>query len=287
MSSWKNKIKMTVARIGSYRKARLEKRAVILCYHSIHPTRSFRSATPELFEAHLQWLKEHCDVVPLAKLISPRCSEDPRTRLRVSITFDDGYLDNYEHAFPLLTKHKISATFFMTVGLMERDPSVIERFRSLRQIDTAEMEALSWRHVREMSDAGMKVGSHTYSHPNLAFLGRDQLDWEIKRAKDIMEERIGQQVDGFAYPFGKPRRHFNAATVEMVQEAGYQYATAVCFRRVLPADSRWALPRFFVTNDDIDMLSAKIEGQWDWIGYFQEFSPIWMARFVSPEDSRL
>jgi len=273
-----------MASMGNRLQWTFQPRAVILCYHSIHPTCRFRSATPELFETHLQWLKKHCDIVPLHKLLSSPRWNGPPARLKVAITFDDGYLDNYEHAFPLLMKHGLSATFFITVGLLERDAKVIERFQFLRQTDTEEMEPLTWQQAREMLKAGMELGSHTYSHPNLVSLGRAQLEWELKHAKKIMEERIGQRVDGLAYPFGKTRRHFNALTVETVRDAGYQYAMAVCFRGVLPRDSRWALPRFFVTGDSVEVLASKVNGGWDLLGYFQEWSPLWLARMVSPED---
>jgi peptidoglycan/xylan/chitin deacetylase (PgdA/CDA1 family) len=205
----------------------------------------------------------------------------------VAITFDDGYLDNYEYAFPLLMKHRLSATFFVTVGLLERDPQVIELFQFFRQAGKEETEPITWQQAREMMKVGMELGSHTYSHVNLASLGRSKLEWELMQAKELMENRIGERVNGLAYPFGKPRRHFNASTLRIVQEVGYQYAVAVLSRGVLRRDSQWILPRFFVTNDDISMLSAKIKGTWDWLGYFQEFSPPWMARLISPEDSRV
>lgn len=284
MSFLKNSIKNTMTRIGSCRQWSPENRAVILCYHSIHPTRSFRSATPEVFESHIQWLKEHCDIVPLKKLLRFIPCNTPQSRVKVAITFDDGYLDNYEYAFPLLMKHDVSATFFLTVGLLERDPEIVERFRSLRQIDKHEIEPLRWDQVQEMSKAGMEVGSHTYSHRNLALLERAELEWELKNSKEIMEERLEQQVAGLAYPFGKPRRHFNERTVEMAQNAGFQYAAAVCFRNVLPRDSRWALPRFFVTEDRLDVFASKINGAWDLLGCFQEWSPLWLARMASPKD---
>jgi peptidoglycan/xylan/chitin deacetylase (PgdA/CDA1 family) len=280
----KHSLKTAMIRIGSMRQCPLENRAVILCYHSIHSHVSFRSATPDLFEIHLQWLKEHCNVVTLCQLLSSLSRDTRQSRVKVAITFDDGYVDNYEHAFPLLTKYDLTATFFLTVGLLERDTQVLDRFQSLRQIDRREVEPLGWQHVREMQKAGMEIGSHTYSHPNLAFLDHRKLERELKNAKEIMEDRLGQQVAALAYPFGKPRRHFNATTIEEAQNAGYQYAAAVCFRGVQGQDSRWALPRFFVTGDSVDVLSNKINGAWDILGYFQERSPLWLARLVSPKD---
>jgi hypothetical protein len=72
---------------------RVSTRAVILCYHSIHPTASLRSATPDLFSQHLLWLKQHCTIVPFQGAV--RAAEQPPPgRPVVAITFDDGFADN-------------------------------------------------------------------------------------------------------------------------------------------------------------------------------------------------
>src|SRR6267378_6815015 len=91
-------------------------RVLVLCYHSVHPLKSFRSASPELFEHHLHWLSGHCKVIPFSKIFNA-LSEKPDWP-SVAITFDDGYADNYEYAFPLLQKYGLVATFFLTVGLI-------------------------------------------------------------------------------------------------------------------------------------------------------------------------
>ena len=143
-------------------------RAIILCYHSIHPSKRFSSASPELFDRHLAWLGEHADVVSLADVRSVL----PNGRPRVAITFDDGYDDNYEHAFPILERHAMKATFFVTAGLLERDEAVVERFATtLRRCPRADVEPMSWGQARELHTAGHEIGAHTWSHPNLAELG--------------------------------------------------------------------------------------------------------------------
>jgi peptidoglycan/xylan/chitin deacetylase (PgdA/CDA1 family) len=106
-------------------------RDCILCYHSVHPNRPFRTCRPADFEVQLDWLAEHCEVVAPLGLLQPR--EQGLTRPRVAITFDDGYIDNYEHAFPLLRERGLPATFFVTTGLIERDPVALARFELLRR----------------------------------------------------------------------------------------------------------------------------------------------------------
>ena len=258
-------------------------RVVVLCYHSIHPTKSFASASPTTFGRHLDWLVERCDVVPLEQILLTVLTPD-RARPAVAITFDDGYLDNYEFAFPLLHDRHLPATFFVTAGLLEKDPAVLARKQRLRRSSYDDVRPLEWAQVRGMHAAGMEIGAHTYSHPNLAVLSRARARDELWRSKQIIEERLGAQVRSMAYPFGKPGRHFTEETASLVEEAGYEYACAVLFRAVRPSDSRLAIPRLFVTKDTVEGLRDKVLGAWDMIGMWQERCPLWIARIVSPED---
>ncbi|MEM3434360.1 MAG: polysaccharide deacetylase family protein, partial [Candidatus Methanomethyliaceae archaeon] len=247
----------------------------------------FASATPELFEKHLLWLREHCELIRMCEALQVARNVDASGSPRVAITFDDGYADNYEYAFPLLYKYEIPATFFLTAGLVNRDPAVVERFQRLRRAPYDDIRPLTWTQVREMCQGGMDIGSHTYSHPNLARLDGVNAREELQRSKAIIEESIGQAVTAVAYPFGKPRRHFTAVTMKIAADLGYQNGAAVAFRAVKAQDNPLALPRFFVTRDDLPTLQAKINGAWDILGLWQEKAPLWLARLVSPADFRV
>ena len=145
---------------------------------------------------------------------------------------------------------------------------------------------MTWQHIREMADAGMECGAHTYSHPNVAHLARPELEFEIQRAKGRLENRLGRSVTGFAYPFGRPRVHFTQASVDAVRDAGYEYAVAVLARGVLPRDSRWALPRISSRGDDVDTLADKVRGLHDLVGHFQERTPHCVGRVIAPRAFR-
>jgi len=260
-------------------------RVVVLCYHSIHSTKPFRSAAPSLFDSQLCWLKEHCDVIRFSEVA--KASKAARHRPAVALTFDDGYLDNYEQAFPLLQKHGIPATFFLTVGLLEKHSAIIARFQMLMHSSYEDIRPLEWSQVREMHNAGMEIGTHTFSHPNLARLSPEAVEVELKRSKDIMEQRLGEPVTLMAYPFGKPGRHFRDETTQIAAATSYEHAAMVLFRAVSPRDSRFRIPRFFTTNGDLSKLSAKIFGAWDLLGLWQAKIPLPIARLVSPLDFRV
>jgi peptidoglycan/xylan/chitin deacetylase (PgdA/CDA1 family) len=258
-------------------------RVSVLCYHSIHPDKHFASATPALFEEHLAWLQEHCDIISFEQALE-RARQGGGKRPAVAITFDDGYADNYDHAFPILASRSITADFFLTVGLLEGDPLVLKRFLNERAATQTEITALTWTAVEDMRQAGMRFHSHTWSHPNLARLDNQAAAIELRRSKEHLENRLGCQVPCIAYPYGKPRRHISKRIMELVGRSGYRYAAAVMFRGVRPTDDPLCLPRFYVVNDSVAALSAKVLGRLDGIGWWQERTPIWAGRIISPED---
>ncbi|MEJ2008419.1 MAG: polysaccharide deacetylase family protein [Acidobacteriota bacterium] len=231
----------------------------------------------------MRWLKEHCEIVRFSRLFESVEAQAPN-RPAVAITFDDGIADNYECAFPLLEKYAIPATFFLTVGLLEHDKTTVERLRKLWRSSYEDIRPLRWSQVHEMQNAGMEIGAHTFSHPNLAHLDRRSVEIELRLSKEILEQRLGKQMAMMAYPFGIPRVYFRNKTVSVAAEVGYELAAAVLFRPVRPDDSRLAVPRYAVMNDEIETLRDKVFGAWDFLGFWQENVPNWVAKIVSPQN---
>lgn len=257
-------------------------RKVVFCYHSVRPNGAHLSSTPEVFERHIQWLHEHCRLVSLTALAAGEIAQGDRPI--AAVTFDDGYQDNHSYALPILVKYKTPATFFITAGFVDRDPAVLRRFQQLVGGGPDAFVPLDWSQVRELRASGMDIGSHTYSHPNLARLSREQTQHELRTSKDLISERLNAPIDLFAYPFGKPRVHFTATTVEVARATGYRVAAAVAFRGVGESDSPLTIPRFFTDGDSIAKLQAKVDGAYDLIGWWQEHIPLSVMRTVSPQD---
>ena len=267
------------------------KRTVALCYHSIHADKPFATASPEMFERHLAWLTEHCDVGEMSEecveeAARMRTSGDEKAvRPSVLLTFDDGYDDNFEFVFPTLIKYGVRATFFITTGFVEQDPTTLARFKKERGCSAHMLKALDWGQIEEMQAAGMVFGAHSHTHRNLAGLDDAQALTELKTSKAILEEKLGQPIKLMAYPYGKPRVHFtNDRTVPLVRSCGYSLGAAVLHRAIRPSDSVMAVPRFFVARDDVAALSDKVKGRADAIGRWQEHAPILLQRVVSPSD---
>ena len=255
-------------------------RRVVLCYHAITPDDSFLSTKPDLFERHMQWLRERCRVVPLQNILHEQESSTPL----VAVTFDDGYEDQHSRALEILTRLGIPATFFLTAGFLRREPAVMKRMAMLRGAPELEVRPLDWIQVREVASAGMQVGSHTYSHPNLARLPLPEARDELTRSREVIEGELGEEVDTIAYPFGKRRVHATPQTLRIAEASGYRIGVSVLSREVRSADSPLTIPRFIVDGDDGRKLQDKITGAYDLIGVWQERAPLWAMRLLSPDD---
>ena len=121
----------------------------------------------------------------------------------VIITFDDSHISIYDYVFPILVDYGLSATFFVTVD----------------NIDSA--NSVNWNQVREMSNIGMSIQSHTMTHPFLSDLSSKEIRWELQESKDTLEQQLGQPVKYLSLPGGR----CNAIVKDIAKEAGY---LAVC-----------------------------------------------------------
>ncbi|MEA2402571.1 MAG: hypothetical protein QOK00_2974 [Thermoleophilaceae bacterium] len=257
-------------------------RRVVLCYHSVSPSASYLSLSPELFDAHLKWLERHCTVVALSDLVDRRrASSGPQ----VAITFDDGYADNHTHALPLLAARGMPATFFLTAGFLERDAPVMARLANTWSTPIDQLDPLAWEQVEEMRAAGMSFGSHTWSHRNLAQIDDAEAERELTRSKQVLEERLSAPVSAIAYPWGKLRRHVTESTFATAARAGYELGVFSLPRALRESDQPLRIPRFGVGSEPVESLAEKVRGAIDWHGVVHERMPVALARALWPHDA--
>jgi peptidoglycan/xylan/chitin deacetylase (PgdA/CDA1 family) len=231
------------------------RRATFLCYHSIAERGpEWLVVSPELFERQLAALRRAGwrtgGLTELAALAEGRKPDRPTAFL----TFDDGFLDNYTTAFPLLQAYGATAIVFLLppsvdVGGPLRWPEVDAE--ADRHPDV--MRSMTWEHVGEMEQAGIGFGSHTLTHPSLPTLDDARLRAELEGARAQMQARLGS-CDSLAYPFG----HWDARVRAAAQQAGYRLAFT------LPPGHQWgatplSIPRLSVDHrDDGRRFAAKL-----------------------------
>jgi peptidoglycan/xylan/chitin deacetylase (PgdA/CDA1 family) len=149
------------------------------------------------------------------------------------ITFDDGYLNNLEHALPVLQRHGYSSTCYF-VSRQLGGSNVWDHGKGILP-----KPLMQTHHLRAWVDGGQEVGAHTRSHADLTRLDAAQALDEIQGCKADLETASGTVVSQFCYPYG----FYNAALVAQVRQSGYTAATTTARARATTRSSAWELPR--------------------------------------------
>jgi len=199
------------------------------------------SVGPEQFETHLAYLRqagyETISMSQLAFALSGHTELPPNP---IIITFDDGYRDNYENAFPLLRKYGYTSTFFVFTQV----------------IDENNVRFLTWDMVKEMHQAGMEFGSHSYSHPDMVGKNDAYQIFEVLASKEAIEERTGELTRFFAYPSGR----YDELTIRVLQSAHFWGAVTTQWGAEQTYDNRFEMPRIRVRgNDTVEDLAEKLD----------------------------
>lgn len=197
--------------------------AIVLCYHIVEsPSDDRMEVSRETFRQHLRYLEmTGYNVIPLQHLyeyVAGKRASIPKNA--IVITIDDGWRSTYTEAFPELQKRKFPFTVFIY-------PNIIGKTSN----------ALSWKQIREMSDAGVDIQSHSLTHPYLTRRKHRSLGdegygkWlrrELAESRRILEKETGKGVQFLAYPYGD----YDDLVATSAKGAGYTAALTCDFGRV-------------------------------------------------------
>jgi peptidoglycan/xylan/chitin deacetylase (PgdA/CDA1 family) len=211
----------------------------VLMYHHVNPVGNFINVRPHNFEAHMRYLKgagfTSLHTAEFSDILTGR-QEAPKRP--VMITFDDGWLDNWVFAFPLLKKYNMKAVIFLITSRIAEQgkrtrsdeapvdplPTHRDSGKLIQQGRTAEV-MLSWDEVHEMMNSGLvEFHSHTHSHTrwDKLVLDRDKRNEALRKdllaAKDIMEARLNMSDEALCWPQG----FFDRDYLEIAESLGYR-----------------------------------------------------------------
>ena len=193
-----------------------KQRIIVLLYHRVNDDlRDTVTVGIEQFDRHMAILEKKYTVASIENIVR---GDVPRNTSRplIAVTFDDGYLDNYENAVPILLNHKIPAAFFISTGMIGSKNGFAHDLKKLGM----SLPNMNWEQIAKMKQHGFTIGSHTISHINCAKATVENVQAEIRKSKEIIEERLSIDEVIFAYPFGK-KEDMNNEMLEYVKKTGY------------------------------------------------------------------
>lgn len=205
-----NAIKKSVAGVlwavgaGPLLRSVFEPPRLAVAYHSIGGgnANAHISITPGAFREQIEYLQTRgyafCRFGDLSAVGSPRAA---------ALYFDDGFADVIIHAYPFLKQKGIPATLFLTTNYIDQKK--------------AEGVYMTWDQMREINDV-FEFGSHAVSHVKLNKIPLADARAEMARSKRIIEEKLGDTVVSFSYPYGRSSPELEA----VAHELGYQTTTA-------------------------------------------------------------
>ncbi|MBD7911924.1 MULTISPECIES: polysaccharide deacetylase family protein [Clostridium] len=215
----------------------------VLYYHSVLPDSEVKqknevTISPEKLKEELQLVKSlGYTTLTMSEVNDYILNNKEIPQKSILITFDDGYTDNYAHAFPILKELNMKATVFVISSGID----------SGYYMSTAQL--------KEMSDYGIDIESHTVNHVHLNTLTYEQQLKELKDSKAKIESVTNKPVLSIAYPFGD----FNENSKKASIDAGYSLAFTTNLGLANKTDNRVALDRIYVNSEySLDTFKSRL-----------------------------
>jgi peptidoglycan/xylan/chitin deacetylase (PgdA/CDA1 family) len=186
-----------------------------------------------VFDRHVRWLASgRLRVVSLPQLLELADDGDA-----LAITFDDAFTNFATDAWPRLAAAGLPATLFVPTAFVGR----ANTWGALPGGGMPTLPILDWPSLARLQEAGVALGAHSRTHPDLRLLGATALEEEVCGSVEDIHRETGRRPEAFAYPYG----FWGAASARVVRRA-CRYACTTELRPLHPGVEGHALPRLDV-----------------------------------------
>jgi peptidoglycan/xylan/chitin deacetylase (PgdA/CDA1 family) len=212
----------------------------VLMYHHVSPSPGLVTVSPQTFAHQMQWLRDHGYLTLGADELERFLAGEPLADKSVVVTFDDGYLDNYVYAHPVLARLKQRALLFLITGRIGEGPARTHSMAGtdvphcpshrecMQRVAAGEPDAvmLRWSEVEAMRAAGsFEFHSHTHTHTRwderiaetparLVALADD-----LEKSRAALRQRLGAASAHLCWPQG----YYDADYRRVARDAGFRY----------------------------------------------------------------
>lgn len=206
----------------------------VLMYHRIADVSGDRNALPpEKFREQMDYLVAHGFTAVTMRMVHDYYQHGaPLPGKPVLLTFDDGYVDNFSEALPILQERNMTGVVFPIANWIGKK----NEWENFHKETTTTMD---WMQLKAWRDAGMEIASHTVNHPFLSQCSPEQLRKELRESKSLLEHTLQTPIEFLCYPYGD----FNDNVANAAKDAGYHGAFAIFDHAPIWRINSYALPR--------------------------------------------
>ena len=235
----------------------------VLNYHSVSPSSHPEGAevSPENLDRQVQILMNENNVISVSEAIHMLASKEDFSSA-VVITFDDGFVDNYEYALPILLRHNCPATIFLATAFVNGEIDLV---------DDQNFTSLSWEEIKEMESTGLVTfASHSHNHNIVSKLSKFELKSDLQISKNLLNEKLNTNTPYFAYPNGQGK-DFNKESVETLKELDFHAAFSTLWGTNTIKTDKYALKRIRIDGTDSEKeFRMKVRGDYNYIGMIHD-----------------
>ncbi|MEG3967921.1 sulfotransferase [Microcoleus sp. T2B6] len=215
------------------------KKLPILSYRRISPD-GLDAVTPQIFEQQLHNLKNlGYYSASWENWRSAKLAKTPLPGKAILMTFDGGYLDFFQYAWPLLKRFDFTATVFLVA-------ESIGKTNSWEKAEFEEVQLMGWPEILQLRDAGIEFGSMSATHPPLTALSPTEIVREAAKSRAILERGLEKSVKCFAYPYGD----VDPIVAHLIGASGYTFGVSYQLNFSSFDDNLMSLPRIKVTGEN-------------------------------------
>ena len=208
----------------------------VINYHATYPKYE------KNFINQIKFYKKYFEIIDEKTLINEHQSFKTNLKPRILITFDDGHITNFNLASKILDTFNIKASFFIPVNVIcrktektipEENKVLLDKYNILSDISEDNKNLLSrltmtWENIIDLDNRGHFIGSHGSNHVRLSKeLSDDQLDYEISKSKEIIEEKLKKKINSFCWIVGDKKSYTKKAS-EVIKKNNYKLSFTTC-----------------------------------------------------------
>jgi peptidoglycan/xylan/chitin deacetylase (PgdA/CDA1 family) len=213
---------------------------------------------PELFEEQMSFLSSSRRAISLPEFANITTGSECHPDGAVLVTIDDGHFSLYDKALPIIKRYEIPVVAFVAAGLIGCGSSDCTRFN----------RHMNWSELRDLTSAGITIGSHGWMHCSLGRSTLARAVEEALRSRMTLEDRLGIAVSAFAYPYGT-RADFTPFTRRLLQKCGYTHAFVSQHGFCRADQDPYTIPRIKIEGAERlwmynSILSGGLDG-WRWV----------------------